>query len=290
MLYDSTSSTPIIGLHCLINSFVVVGVCISLHVSRPSLYHLSFLEISYAILSYAIPALSYAPPFSLTPSLLSLTPLSSLLHPSLTLIPPLLRLPCPLLRPSLFSYALLITPRPSSLTHSLPSLTPFPPLLRLPCPLLRPSLLSDALLLRPPLLSYAIPCPLLRPSLFSYALLPFSLTPSLPSPTPLAFSLTPLSYSSPCSPTPLLLRLCSCTSSSGWRSIGRARLSGCAATSTWPAAPRCPIMSRRQREFLGRRDVKRRRRARAGTSGCQNCVAERGLPGPSRGKWLIPRL
>ena len=154
MLYDSTSSTPIIGLHCLINSFVVVGVCISLHVSRPSLYHLSFLEISYAILSCAIPALSYAPPFSLTPSLLSLTPLS---HPSLTLIPPLLRLPCPLLRPSLFSYALLITPRPSSLTPSLPSLTPFPPLLRLPCPLLRPSLLSDALLLRPPLLSYAHP-------------------------------------------------------------------------------------------------------------------------------------
>ena len=157
MLYDSTSSTPIIGLHCLINSFVVVGVCISLHVSRPSLYHLSFLEISYAILSYAIPALSYAPPFSLTPSLLSLTPLSSLLHPSLTLIPPLLRLPCPLLRPSLFSYAPLITPRPSSLTPSLPSLTPFPPLLRLPCPLLRPFLFSDALLSCPCLLSYALP-------------------------------------------------------------------------------------------------------------------------------------
>ena len=161
------SAMRLAHLPCFINSFVVVGVCLSLHVSRPSLYHLSFLAISYAILSYAIPALSYAPPSSLTPSLPSPTPLPSLSRHSLT-------------------------PRPSSLTPSLHSLTSLPFLL--------------ALLLRLfPALSYA-------PS--SLTPLPFLLCPSpllshtfpaLESPTPLAFSLTPLSNSSPCSPTAALL-------------------------------------------------------------------------------------
>ena len=161
------SAMRLAHLPCFINSFVVVGVCLSLHVSRPSLYHLSFLAISYAILSYAIPALSYAPPSSLTPSLPSPTPLPSLSRHSLT-------------------------PRPSSLTPSLHSLTSLPFLL--------------ALLLRLfPALSYAPSSLTPLPSLLCPSPLLSHTFPALESPTPLAFSLTPLSNSSPCSPTAALL-------------------------------------------------------------------------------------
>ena len=187
------SAMRLAHLPCFINSFVVVGVCLSLHVSRPSLYHLSFLAISYAILSYAIPALSYAPPFSLTPSLpsqirpsrLSLAPFSYA-HPS-SLTP---SLPSRTPLPSLSRHSL--TPRPSSLTPSLHSLTSLPFLLAL---LLRlfPAL-SHAPSSLTPLPSLLCPSPLLSHTF-----------PALESPTPLAFSLTPLSNSSPCSPTPLLL-------------------------------------------------------------------------------------
>ena len=135
---------------------------------------------------------------------------------------------------------------------------------------LSPSLpLSDALLLRPPLLSYAIPCPLLRPSLFSYALLPFSLTPSLPS-SLLHHSLSLLRPSL----TPhLALLLPPCSFSSGFaretRQVGGGVSAGQGGQAAQPPAhgplPRCPRRSGRQHalcEPLGRRDVnfvKRRR-------------------------------
>ena len=130
-------------LPCFINSFVVVGVCLSLHVSRPSLYHLSFLAISYAILSYAIPALSYAPPFSLTPSLpsqirpsrLSLAPFSYA-HPSSHAFPALSYASPFSLTP--FSYAPPLQSYAFSAFSYVPPFSLSPSLTPLPCSLARP--------------------------------------------------------------------------------------------------------------------------------------------------------